>query len=143
MAFSIRPDITNFIWRVIIHNDEENHAFRGTPSQRFDEVGDPGNRGLYCRLDGTGSGPNLREDVAHPRCNAFSDFGHQPEGHFEGQKDCHGDQVEVVVHGCGGEGTMEVGALSDMAERCQSVGDGGADVGAHHHRDGSFDGQNS
>ena len=60
-------------------------------------------------------------------------------GGLEGEEDEDGKEVEHVVDGGAGEGTLELVAVAEMAHGNDGVGDGGTDVGTHDHVDGLTD----
>ncbi len=65
----------------------------------------------------------------------------QTKHQLQWHEDKHSQQVEEVVHGRGGKGTAKLGPVPDMTHGDYGVGDGGAEVGPHHHGDGHADGQ--
>ena len=60
-------------------------------------------------------------------------------GSLEGEEDEDGKEVEHVVDGGTGEGTLELVAVAEVAHGNDGVGDGGTDVGTHDHVDGLTD----
>ena len=60
---------------------------------------------------------------------------------FNNQKYEGAQPVEHVMHIGAGEGSSELLTLASLGESHEDVGDGGADVCAHHERDGLLDGE--
>ena len=65
----------------------------------------------------------------------------EPGRDFERQEDAHRHQVEEVVAGSDLEGPPQFPPVAQVSEGGDRVGDGGADVGPHHHGDGAFEGE--
>lgn len=106
---------------------------RQPEERRRDEREDPLDRAPVLE-----AGPAEAAEEGHQRGR---EPGEQPGDHFEREQDRDRQQVEQVVAGGDRERPPQLFAVPQVPQRSEGVRDRGADVRAHHHRNGALEGQ--